>query len=454
MTEQAWPPDADTPPALEPWHDQVDPDDELERRIDFHREVNREADRIRVREAARKRVRAEEDAAEIDGFGGQYLDADQLADLPRPQPMIDGVLNRHTYAILRGRDGTYKTFVALDWALCLATGKPWQARPVRQARVLYVAGEGAYGIADRKAAWEYAWNVRVEPELFTLRQSAVNLFRGGAALEEIVNRISTGGYGLVVIDTLRRASGGADGNGTDMGVVVDNIERIKRATNRGTVLTITHTDKGDTDSRGFSGIEDDADTVWHAQRDQERHALALDLKNTKMKDGPDGRVFQLTMSPALSSLVVSRQASRPSADAMFATDLQILDEMRTTFAQTDGATVKEIQETTGLSASTVYKARGRLLAAGRLVLGKRRGVDILRLSEGVESPWNETPDSTPDSTPSGSAFHTTAEHDPTALHGDSTEDSTPFHGRPPALRQGGCGTDGENDTATADQEAS
>jgi len=423
----------------------------IERKENYEDHLAAEVDRQRVRHDAAKQLRDEEDQADPGAFDDQYLDADQLGNLPTPEPLISGVLDRHCYAILRGRDSTYKTFIALDWALCAATGKPWQGRQVQRVRVLYIAGEGAYGIAARKTAWEFGWAVKVDPAWFTLRQSAVNLYKGGAALEDLIRRTSEGGYGLVIVDTLRRASGGADGNGTDMGVVVDNADRVKRATLDGSVLALAHTDKGDNDSRGFSGIEDDGDIIWHAKKDKDRGPLALTLENVKMKDAPESPTFNLTMAPAAGSLVVSKAADRLTVDEMQDTDQAILTAMHETFALT-GATVAQLVEVTGLPKSTVYKARGRLLNSGQLDSQKRGSSDWLTIANNLfgNDPLSTIPhppehDSTPDhgiqagfhtdSTPDSQGFHTTPEHDSTPFHTDSTPDSTPFHAAPPVFRQ-------------------
>jgi hypothetical protein len=343
---------------------------------------------------AQELIRAEDDQAASGAFDDQYLRRDQLDNLPHPEPIIDGILNRHAYALISGRDGTFKSFIALDWSLCIATGKPWQGREVQQGRVLYIAGEGAYGIADRVKAWEEAWRTKVDPEMFTLRQSAVNLFRGGPALADLLARLEDGEYVLSVHDTLRRSSGGAEGNGSDMGVVVDNIERVKRATADGSVLVPAHTDKGDNDTRGFSGIEDDADIVWQAKRDRDRDPLAVNLECVKMKDGPDGLVLPLQMVPASRSLVVSAGTTtgQALAEDIQVTDRTILDAMRETFAET-GATSTELVAVTGMPSSTFYKARGRLLKTSWLKLQKRGSTERLVLAVDLApddiSPWHQ-----------------------------------------------------------------
>ncbi len=442
MTEHpaAWPPE---PPEddLPPWPPEDEADDAFERALDFRRDVAEELRRLRVRSEARRL--ADQEAAAGRDYAGLYLRADELDSLPAARPLIDGTLTRGTYAILRGRDHTFKSFIALDWAWCLASGKPWQGLEVDPVRVLYIAGEGAHGISKRQRAWQAAWQTQIPAEMFTLRREALNLFAGGPALEELVERVSTGRYGLVVVDTLRRVSGRAEGNGTDMGVVVDNLDRIKHATLDGSVLVLAHTTKDDGDTRGFSGIEDDADTVWHAKRDADRHPLALDLKNTKMKDGPDGHVHELTLSPVLDSLVVSKHARAflPAEDNTEA-DEAILAAMHDAFAQT-GASVTALAEVTGMPRSTLYKARGRLLRTGQLVTHRKGGTDYLNLpGVGVESTVESHPGFHTDSTPpvdvAPTPFHTPTEHDSTPVHADSTPGfHTCPHPSPALLEPGG-----------------
>lgn len=192
------------------------------------------------------------------------------------------MLERHAYTLLTGRDRSYKTFVALDWCLCLATGTPWRGRSVERVKVLYLAGEGAYGIDDRVTVWEMDRGVTVDPAWFRVLPEGVDL-HAAPDLPQLLDIAAE--YGLVVLDTLRRVSGRADGNSSEMGAVVDNIDALRRATDNGSVLTLAHTQKTDGDARGFSGIEDDADIVWHAKRSDN----LLELTNRKMKNGLTGR---------------------------------------------------------------------------------------------------------------------------------------------------------------------
>jgi hypothetical protein len=292
-------------------------------------------------------------------YDGQFLDRTQLDQLITPAWIIDGVIPGAAYGSEIGRDGTLKSFVAQDWAACIATGRPWQGRPVTQARVLYIAAEGAFGLRARFDAWEQAWRTTIPEGALTIRTSALSLYKTSDEFTHLLEHVTAGAYRFVVIDTLRRVSGSADGNTSDMGTIVDNIDRIKKATGDGTVLVIAHTDKGDKDTRGFSGIEDDADFVWHAKRDEDH----LELTNTKMKDAPDGHVFHLHARSVANSLVLEEAgATIPAATE---SQIKILDTLRNLFP--DGATTKQLITGSGIAESTYYRVIAGLKKDGHVL---------------------------------------------------------------------------------------
>jgi hypothetical protein len=95
--------------------------------------------------------------------------------MPDPVFLIDGVLVQNSLAVLYAPWASFKSFLALDWALCLATGLPWGNRLVIQSNVLYMAGEGAAGMKNRIAAWKHHHGI-TEPILgFRVLPLAVNL---------------------------------------------------------------------------------------------------------------------------------------------------------------------------------------------------------------------------------------------------------------------------------------
>ena len=77
----------------------------------------------------------------------------ELIALPPPNWLVNGMVEERAFGVLYGPAHSFKSFVALDWALSIATGHAWQGRPVRKGHVLYVVGEGTTGFARRIKAW-------------------------------------------------------------------------------------------------------------------------------------------------------------------------------------------------------------------------------------------------------------------------------------------------------------
>lgn len=297
---------------------------------------------------------------------------DQLANLPPIRPLITGTLDRGTIAVLAGYWGTGKSFIALDWTCCVITGKPWQARPVhdrtgapvdrdgeRHARpytALYIAAEGAYGLGRRVDAWEAGWHA--EAGRLYVMSNAPNLLHVGEAgmVERLIRHLRAD---LVVIDTLSRCLPGADENSAkDMSAAVRAIDRLRVATNGGTVLVVHHTGKDKTTVRGSSVLEAAADTVYQIEGDPS----FMKLERTKRKDGPADDLLKLRLSPVGESMVVADvrgQDQQPSWDRLY----QVFAD---NFADT-GASKAELRNVADLAPSSFHRALNALVGAGHLV---------------------------------------------------------------------------------------
>lgn len=330
--------------------------------------ARRELEKTSAQQKAREQIKLAE-RPEAGVQEGDYLTGAELDELPPVEPLIEGVLPRDSYAVISGRDGTFKSFVSVDWAMHVAAGQPWLGRPVKQMPVLYSVGEGLAGMKVRKQAWEDRWGAKIPEDMIVFRRRPVNLFLGGDDFLDLVQR--AGPYGLAFFDTLQRHVSGADTSGDDMGVVVDHLKILQRAMldGRGTTVCVAHTGKTDKDSRGFSGIEDDADTVWHARRkDREMHVV---LNNEKQKDGAESSAIQVQLVPRLKSLVVEPMTLAAAAGADLtrteAAEARFLFIMRDLFSST-GALISEVMKESGLVQSTAYRVRNRLVKQGQLVL--------------------------------------------------------------------------------------
>lgn len=250
------------PPAS--W-ERPEPDAEKIARLERERDAARavaaswaEGTRERLKNEARIRreVKRELDAEE-QGPAREfraYTVAD-LAAIPAPDPLVRGLLFRASKARVFGPSNVGKTFVVLDLAAHVACGIPWQGRETAQARVLYVAAEGAPSIGGRLRVWEAAHGrpcgVLTWPE-------AVQI--GGPHWPAFVEWCAAQRFGLVVVDTQAAATEGLDENSnTDAAVVQRALTRLVEATGA-CVLLVHHTGHEETDrargaSAAFGGLD-------------------------------------------------------------------------------------------------------------------------------------------------------------------------------------------------------
>jgi AAA domain len=190
-----------------------------------------------------------------------------MKQLPRPRWQVDGVLHRNTLALLAGPEGTFKSFVALDLALSVAGGRPWQERGVHQGPVVYISAEGSAGVRNRLDAWETARQATAAETCYFIPDDAPQFLDGAdvEALLEVVGELPTPPT-LIVVDTLARCMVGGDENAAkDMGVFVAAADRLRQATGA-TVLLIHHHGKGGA-VRGSTALVAAVDTILEAKRD-------------------------------------------------------------------------------------------------------------------------------------------------------------------------------------------
>lgn len=291
------------------------------------------------------------------------LSRSALRTLPDPQPLIDNVLDQGTIALLYGKWGTGKSFIALDWAASTATGRPWQGRTTEQRRALYVAAEGAHGLKGRVDAWEQGWHTDIGDDQLSVYPRPINLTRG-VDIANLAALIAWGGYGLVVIDTLARCMVGADENSAkDCGLVVDVLHRLRESTpaGRGVVLGVHHAGKDGKTFRGSTTFEAGADVVYSAGRD----GAVIVLDRTKRKDGTlvDQHRLKLSRVENTDSAIV--EVVSPGGETTDRAGI-ILSHFASHFAGI-GAYASQLVDVSDMSKATVYRAISDLLKRGDII---------------------------------------------------------------------------------------
>jgi hypothetical protein len=133
--------------------------------------------------------------------------------LPRPLWLVRGLLVEHTTSVLSADSGSFKSFFALDMALCVATGRAFHGREVRQGAVVYVAAEGFWTLRDRATAWARFHGVEL-PRNFHILRVPVDV-SDAATAATFISELSGFNPALVVLDTLSQNALGLNENSND-----------------------------------------------------------------------------------------------------------------------------------------------------------------------------------------------------------------------------------------------
>jgi hypothetical protein len=293
----------------------------------------------------------------------RVLRLSELANLPTPEYLVDGVLPAAGNGVLYGLSGTGKSFLALDWALSLASGQvAWMGRAIKPGPVAYLAAEGQAGLSQRIRAWMHANQVTEEPDLYIIPDAVqlLDLLDGQALLDAIRGRVEANPV-LIVLDTLAKCMAGGDENSTqDMGLVMASQDYLRTKTGA-LVLFIHHPMKHGELERGNSSLRA-AQDVMLLLKSEDGY---LALESTKMRDGPALERLTLKLQPVLESCVVveldpADQATAKRLTKLQTQSLQSLDRV----ALSDGCSTAVWLAASELKPRTFYEVRKTLISRG------------------------------------------------------------------------------------------
>lgn len=254
----------------------------------------------------------------------RLMTAEELAALPAVRWRVRGVLPAEGLVAVFGPPGSGKSFLTLDLLGAVAEGRDWFGRRTSPAPVTYCALEGEAGISQRVQAYRSHYGQAPAGMRFIAQPFALLELGDVAELAEAI-RAAGGAGGIVAIDTLNRASPGADENDSrDMGRIIEGAKVLQAALG-GLVLLVHHSGKDAAKGlRGHSSLLAALDAAVEVTRDGDRR----EWRASKSKDGPDGEAhpFRLDVvelgtdadGEPVSSCVVEPEAagaSRPTAPA-------------------------------------------------------------------------------------------------------------------------------------------
>lgn len=246
-----------------------------------------EDDVIETEEAARD--------ASLETF--PLLDLDEIDAIPPPSWLIHEMVSEHGMTVIYGDPGAGKSFIALDMALRIATGMDWHGSSTKQTGVLYIAGEGAVGLAKRIRGWKHEHAMDGIDAPFLLLPVAVQLLdkdMRAKLLRTISAAVDRAQFpiGLIIIDTVSRALAGADENGQEaMGTFVNACDEIKQFAG-GAVMGVHHSGKDkDKGMRGSTVLLGGCDASIRVSKDEQ----TVTLKTEKQKDAEEAEPIYMAM---------------------------------------------------------------------------------------------------------------------------------------------------------------
>lgn len=206
---------------------------------------------------------------------------------------VGDIIPQHGMSVIFGKPKSGKSFVAIDMACCIATGTPYHGHSVKPGKVVYIAGEGRYGIRARFASWaEYNGADPMENVLLSSGPTMINP-NGVAAIIPVIRQASGGAPAMIVIDTLKRNFHGDENTQKDMQAFVAGCDRIREFFPDTAIVIVHHSGHGNEDrAMGSINLLASVDAEHRVTRAANGN---INLDCTAMKDAaePDAMAFEL-----------------------------------------------------------------------------------------------------------------------------------------------------------------
>jgi RecA-family ATPase len=299
-----------------------------------------------------------------------FLYPEQMVEVEHDEELIESWLPEGGIHLLYAPKDCFKSFLAVDWFLCVASGRAWNGWQAKQGPAIYIAGEGNHGLRRRFNAWCIRHRIAFESLPIAVSQwpmqalDADNVAQWSEHIAEVEAHYGAPAR-FVVVDTLATNFGPGDENApTDMARFLAMLAiHIKRSPST-TILVVHHSGKDESrGARGGSSIEGNAEAVFTLARvkDSER---AVELACKHIKDGekpPTMRLIARTVElgttdrhgDPLTSLVLDMELTER--------EQRVLDNLKA------GKSMRDVAQLMGLKSHTpVARMARRLRQMGRL----------------------------------------------------------------------------------------
>jgi hypothetical protein len=264
---------------------------------------------------------------------------------------LENFIPENSVCMLYGNSSSGKTFIALDMALCLATGKNWNGNNVKKGNVIYLCGEANSGIGKRLKAWSLH-NKQTDLSNFNLSSCALDLDQkdGLKEVEKSIEKIK-GGISVIFIDTLNNHFSGDENSSRDSRNFINACNYLSRKFNCSVVIN-HHTGHTSTRARGSSAWKANLDSIFFVKK----RGDTIEIQNTKQKDYVCSPTINLNLKKIGESAVVVSESCDDNLGKykrIFLTVWEIEKKMRDGKPFVSRNTMKEFLKEKGLSDRTI-----------------------------------------------------------------------------------------------------
>ena len=235
---------------------------------------------------------------------------DYLCDIKlEPQRfLIDRIMPQNCLSAVVGPSYSFKTFIALDMALSVAAGLPFHGMDTQQGTVIYVNGEGRYGIMTRINAWCQSKSLDPADLPFILSKTPINLRDAAEVAKLLAIYENVPDVRMIVIDTLNRNAGGMNENApVDMAEFVNACSAMVHHFDCA-VCVIHHTGKDvNGGARGHSSFYAALDTELSVKKLGDHDVQMI---CSKQKDAPEFETIQFIAVSTLDSVILEKTETR------------------------------------------------------------------------------------------------------------------------------------------------
>lgn len=213
--------------------------------------------------------------------------------LSQPAPLqwiIKGWLPDSAVCMVYGESGAGKTFVTLDMACSIAAGHQWHGHKTKSGVVVYMAGEGNYGIRQRVTAWCKARGVQSLDNLL-ISNKAIDVDSPAAAAQIIsaVRDVTQEDAVALFIDTVNNHMSGDENSAKDTRNMLNACNIVARVLSSS--ICLNHHTGHAVDSKNRAR----GSSAWKASLDASilisKTDCSIEISCTKMKDAEPPQPF-------------------------------------------------------------------------------------------------------------------------------------------------------------------